>query len=193
MTAAVLNSAGFEQLFLDFRSSARRLEPRSRYYSEPEQEGIAIFNAGRETMERRRQAQTRWGAVVRGATARGARFERVRVVSDPPTDYQRFGMYGSQVNTELGEDMRYLPRDRANELDLPGHDFWVFDSEKVAFLPWTADDRMLEVQLITDPELVAHHERWIDLAWPHATPALDYIAEDPTRIEPPGRVASRST
>ncbi len=188
-----LDASSFQQFFLDFRVSARRLEPRSRYDSPREQERIGVFNAGRETIEQRRHFQTSWGEVVRGATARGARFERVRVVSDPPTDYQRFGMYGSQVNTELGEDIRYLPRDRANELDLPDHDFWVFDSEVLLFLHWTADDRSVGHSAVTDPELVISHERWIDLAWRHATPALDYIAQDPTRIEPPGRVASRST
>ena len=188
-----LDASSFQQFFLDFRISARRLEPRSRYDSPRERERIGVFNAGQETIEQRRRFQTSWGEVVRGATARGARFERVRVVSDPPTDYQRFGMYGSQVNTELGEDIRYLPRDRANELDLPDHDFWVFDSEVLLFLHWTADDRSVGHSAVTDPELVTSHERWIDLAWPHATPALDYIAEDPTRIDPPGQVASRPT
>ena len=42
----------------------------------------------------------------------------------------------------------------------------------------------LDHELVTDPELVARHERWIDLAMAHATPYVEYLAQDPTRELP---------
>jgi hypothetical protein len=81
----------------------------------------------------------------------------------------------------------------ANELDLPDHDFWVFDSTTLLLFRWTADDRWLAPDVITDPELVARHEAWIDLAMARATRYRDYIAEDPTREVPPIRLAGEVT
>jgi hypothetical protein len=58
----------------------------------------------------------------------------VRVVPEPPTEYLRFGLWLAQFNAGAGEDVRYLTRDQANRLDLPAHDFWVLDAERLALL-----------------------------------------------------------
>jgi len=59
----------------------------------------------------------------------GRRFARVRVVSVPLTDYSRFGVFRSQYTNDAGEDIRYLPPDRAT--DLPDYDFCLFDSRNL--------------------------------------------------------------
>jgi hypothetical protein len=56
---------------------------------------------------------------VRAGVSRGVRFERVRVVPDSMTDYQRFLLHQARFNVEYGEDVRYLRRARADALDLP--------------------------------------------------------------------------
>ncbi len=94
-------------------------------------------------------------------------------------------MRGNRGNAEGGEDIRYLLQSRAHELDLPDHDFWVFDSEILVLMRFTGDDRPLPHEVVTDPELVARHEAWIDLAMQHATPYGEYLAQDPTREDPP--------
>lgn len=81
----------------------------------------------------------------------------------------------------------------ANDLDLPDHDFWVFDSTQLVLMRFTADDRSLGHDLVTDPVSIARHEAWIDLAMSHATPWQDYLAEDRTRAEPPIRLRPEVT
>jgi hypothetical protein len=114
-------------------------------------------------------------------------------MDDPLTPYNRFMIWSNAQNQRNGEDIRYLCRSRANELALPDHDFWVFDSARLLLMPFTSDDRLLATQIVTDPELVARHEAWIDLAMAHATRWVDYVAEDPTRTEPPIRLTPEVT
>jgi len=44
----------------------------------------------------------------------------------------------AQHNVAAGEDIRYLDRDRAE--DLPGHDYWLFDSSRLYRLHFDEDD-----------------------------------------------------
>ncbi len=107
---------------------------------------------------------------------------------EPLTPYLRFDLYHCRFNVDAGEDIRYLACDRANELDLPGHDFWLFDHERLALLWFTTDDRLLGAQLVTETTVVRQHERWLDLAEAHATAYRDYLAAAPSRAMPPGGV-----
>ncbi|MEJ7743284.1 MAG: helix-turn-helix transcriptional regulator, partial [Nocardioidaceae bacterium] len=70
---------------------------------------------------------------------------------------------------------------------MPGHDFWLFDDERLALLWFTTDDRLLGAQISTEPAVVRQHTRWLDLAEAHATPYRGYLAADPARAMPPGR------
>ena len=128
-----------------------------------------------------------WFASVRAVTAAGKRRQRVRVVPEPLTDYLRWELRICRDNVAAGEDVRYLRRDQANDLDLPAHDFWVLDSNRLALLFFTADDRLLGAEVLTDPDMVSRHERWIDIAVEHAAPYEQFLAEDPTRADPPAR------
>src|SRR5262249_46981273 len=81
----------------------------------------------------------------------GRRYQRVRIVPEPLTDYLRYALRGTRQTVEAGEDIRYLPQARANELDLPDHDYWLFDDTRLALLHFTADDRPLGATLSTEP------------------------------------------
>lgn len=181
---SVLNREEFAALFHSARSSARHLENRDRYDVPAEREGLRRFLVGDWTEDDERRGRTEWERVVRGVVDRGGRFERVRVVPEHLTDYLRFELFGCRLNVEVGEDVRYLARTDAARLDLPDHDFWVFDASTLVLMRFTADDRPLHHEIVTDPELVARHEGWMDLAMAHATPYQDYLAQDPSRERP---------
>jgi hypothetical protein len=72
-----------------------------------------------------------WLAMVRDAADEGRRFARVRVVSLPLSDYNRWSYVIAQHNIAAGEDIRYLERGEAEAVGLPGHDYWLFDSRQL--------------------------------------------------------------
>jgi hypothetical protein len=180
----LLKGPSFRQLFTSFERTARRLEARDGYDISKEQESFQRFLAGEPDDANEQVDRDPWLSNVRAATATGKQFERVRVVPEPLTDYLRFELRGTRHNADAGEDIRYLDRDQANTLDLPAHDFWVFDSSRLVLMYFTADDRHLGSELVTEPEMVRRHERWLDLAMAHATPYQQYLAADPSREDP---------
>ncbi len=185
--AELITGEAFGQLFRSFRHSARRLETRDRYGDPDEDEALARYLAGNPDDPDYLASRDHWlHGTVGNAVAAGRRFARVRVVPEPLTPYLRFGLYHCQFNVEAGEDIRYLERDRANALDLPDHDFWLFDRERLAMLWFTDDDRLLGAQLVTEPAVVHQHARWLDVATAHATPYRDYLGAAPARARPPG-------
>ena len=185
--ADLITGEVFGQLFRTFLRSARRLETRDRYRDPEEDEAFSRYLAGSPEDPDYVASRDYWlDGTVRAAVDAGRRFARVRVVSEPLTPYLRFGLYHCAFNVDAGEDIRYLARDRANALDLPGHDFWLFDEQRLALLWFTADDRLLGAQINTEQAVVRQHIRWLDLAEAHATRYRDYLAADPTRAMPPG-------
>lgn len=187
--ADLITGEAFGQLFRAFLRSARRLETRDRYRDPEEDEALARYLDGSPENPGYVASRDYWlGGTVRAGLDAGRRFTRVRVVPEPLTPYLRFGLYHCAFNVDAGEDIRYLTRDRANAFELPDHDFWLFDEQRLALLWFTTDDRLLGAQISTEPAVVRQHTRWLDLAEAHATPYRDYLAADPTRAMPPGGV-----
>jgi hypothetical protein len=115
-----------------------------------------------------------WLTMIRSAAAEGRRFTRVRVVSLPLTDYSRFGIFCSQYTNAVGEDIRYLTRDRA--ADLPDYDYWLFDSRKLVRMHFADDRTFLGGEVITDPAVVVQHNYWRDAARHRAVRRDDFAA-----------------
>jgi hypothetical protein len=153
----------FDRLFQEFEYTAFRLETRDRYSAPREAEALRQFVDGEPVDLGWR---TTWLRMVREAVRAGRRFERVRVVSVPLTDYSRFAVFCSGQANAAGEDIRYLQRDEA--AGLPGHDYWLFDSHKLVRMHFDEDDVMLGGEIVTEPaEIVrANHSR--DVAWHRA-------------------------
>ena len=105
-----------------------------------------------------------WLTMIRGATAEGRRFTRVRVVSMPLTDYSRFGVWCAQFTNGAGEDIRYLRRDQADAEKLPNHDYWLFDSRKLVRMHFDDADAFLGGEVVEDPTEVVNHNYWRDAA-----------------------------
>ena len=117
----------FSELIAAASVSAVHLEMRDAYT--PGDQRYIAWLAGRGLPE---PASPEWSALVRTHTARGIRFRRARIVSEPLADYIRFEhALTASVNVAAGEQVRWLPRRQASDLCLPGNDFWVFDGRMV--------------------------------------------------------------
>jgi hypothetical protein len=121
-----------------------------------------------------------WLEMLRGATAAGRRFARVRVVTLPLTDYSRFGVWCAQFTGGAGEDIRYLPRDQA--AGLPGHDYWLFDSRLLVKMLYRDDDSFIGGELVDEPSLIVAHNYWRDAAWHQAVRRDDFAEQHVGRV-----------
>jgi hypothetical protein len=118
-----------------------------------------------------------WLDMLREATAQGRRFARVRVVTLPLTDYSRFGVWCAQFTNGAGEDIRYLPRDKAEAAGLPGYDYWLLDSRVLVRMHFDDRDAFLGGEVIEDAAEIVQHNYWRDAAWHHAVRRDDFAAE----------------
>ncbi|MEU1019265.1 DUF6879 family protein [Streptomyces sp. NPDC005900] len=157
----------FDGMFTSLKYSAWRLETRRRYAFDEQQETYAQFLAeGRVDWD----LNDPWCAERREQTALGKRFERVRILDEPPTVGQRYLLDNARRNAAVGEDIRVLARSKAEELGLPREDFWFFDSRVVALLHHDEADVMTGVELITNPVEVLRYAQAREAAWHHAVP-----------------------
>jgi len=150
------------------------LETRDSYDESYEHEALRRFLVGEPVGPQWMQS---WLDLVREATAQGRRFARVRVVSLPLTDYSRFGVWCAQFTNAAGDDIRYLARARAATINLPDHDYWLFDSRTLLRMHYDDGDRFLHGEIIDDPEVVVQHNYWRDAAWHYAVRRDDFATE----------------
>ncbi|SFP07660.1 hypothetical protein SAMN05421810_101885 [Amycolatopsis arida] len=144
--------ADFEALFDTFTESAWRLECQGVYREPEEAEPLRRFLAG-EPDDLAWYAD--WPEWVRGARASGRTIGRVRVLTEPLTDYLRFELGRlTPPAVDAGEDIRLLAPDEFDALGLPREDFWIFDDAQVAVLHF-GDHGVSGVELITEPGRVA--------------------------------------
>ena len=153
-----------------YQHTAFRLEVRDRYNEPGEAEPLRRFLAGESIGDWYED----WAELQRRWAAEGKRMTRVRVVTEPHTDYIRFGLLLAGLSAAAGEDIRYLPRDQAKDLDLPGYDFWLMDSTRVGILRFSDDDALLGAEIHDDPVLVVRHCYYRDVAWHYAIPYAEY-------------------
>ena len=157
----------FGGMFTKLKHSAWRLETRRRYASDEETDTYRQFTAGEPVTW---DLEDPWCVGRREQSALGKRFERVRILDEPPTPGQRYLLDNARRNTAVGEDIRVLTRSKADELGLPQEDFWIFDSRVVALLHHNDADEMTGVELITNPVEVLRYAQVREAAWHHAVP-----------------------
>jgi hypothetical protein len=170
----LLTDDEFGQIFDSFEHTAFRLEARDRYDEPYENESLRKFLAGEQDDLPWMQE---WLTIVRDAAADGRRFQRVRVVSLPLTDYSRFGVWCAQFTNDAGEDIRYLPRNHPAVQALPNHDYWLFDSHTLVRMHFDDDDRFVGAERIEEPAVIVQHTYWRDAAWHHAVRRDDFATE----------------
>ncbi|MGW0821850.1 DUF6879 family protein [Streptomyces sp. NPDC002845] len=152
-------------LFREFKHTAWRLETRRGYASDRNSPKWQRWLDGEDIAT---EAANAWRENVAEQTAMGKRFERVRIVDEPPTQGQEFLLASAPSNVAAGEDIRNLARTRAQELRLPEYDFWLIDSRIVARFAFDEDDTTLGVYVTEDPAEVLAVCQARDAAWHHA-------------------------
>jgi hypothetical protein len=106
--------------------------------------------------------------------AAGVALRRIKVVSEPLSEYMRYAVDVSGAAVTAGEDIRWLPRRLTSILLLPGNDFFVLDDEIALFNVLDGDDGRAEQQLWAEPEVVAQSRGAFEAAWAVAIPHRDY-------------------
>lgn len=120
-----------------------------------------------------------WVGELRAWRAQGKRMARVRVVTEPLSDDARYLLDVARVNVAAGDEIRYLPRQRAQELELglPDEDYWIFDAKVAAIIHFDEDDRPVGHELIEDPAQIVQRLHWFDAAWHYSVSREEFAAK----------------
>ena len=120
-------------------------------------------------------ASPAWYGLVREHVARGVRFRRARIVSEPVSDYIRFEFEATAgLNVAAGEDVRWLARHAASGLLFPAEDFWVFDGQVVLWNHFAGDDSWVGEERADDLAVAKLCASSFDAAWERGVPHEDY-------------------
>lgn len=101
--------------------------------------------------------------------ARGFPYRRVRVVSEPLSEYQRMAVEIANPDEEL----RWLPRAKVSAVALPGNDCLIRD-DLVIFNLIGGDNQQAGIQLSADIDVIRFCNESFDRAWALGTPNGDY-------------------
>lgn len=116
------------------------------------------------------EAYADWFALVQETVARDVVVRRLRVFNAPASDYIRFEhAVTGELNIAAGEQVRWLPRRKAEGLLLPANELWVFDGTKVRFGFFSPDGDDLGSQIVEDPHVARSCAEAFDSAWSLAT------------------------
>ena len=174
----LISGPAITEYFRDgFQHTAWRWETRRAYGVAAESEALRAFLRGEDVSDPGRP----WLALMRDLTAARKTVGRVRLVDDPPTDYQRFLLADVLDSVEAGEDIRYLQRTEAQRHGLPEYDFWLFDSRTIGIFAFDGD-RSLGMALSEDPAEVLKGCQIRDAALHFAIPAREFTAQVPSSV-----------
>lgn len=165
MTRRELNPDELGALFPAVRRACWRWECQPQYTANAEE--VEAWLAG-EPLEP--DEDSVWFTSIRELATKGIPVERVRVIDNPRTIHQQWIATTTDSNVAAGEDIRWLPRARARELDMPTYDFYVFDEDRVAIMRFDVDGDLTGIELDDDPDVVATHLDYRARVWPIATP-----------------------
>jgi len=155
-----------------FKRSAFRLETRDSYTLSYERAELERFLAGKPTPPPEVNWWRPWLEQIAAQTAAGKRISRVRILAEPPSDYQRWELWAAPWHAEAGEQISYINQSRALELRLPvADDWWLLDDEQLIVMRFTGTGEIDGKTLITDPARVGEMCLWRDLAVRNAIPA----------------------
>jgi hypothetical protein len=154
-----------EELIFKQPGEVRKLELRD-HYEIDRKLFDAWRNDDREFLEQRRLANQ---ADIGGLKEQGINYRRVRVISEPLSEYQRMAV--EIANT--GEQLRWLPRPEAAAIVLPVNDCLIRD-DVVVFNLLGGDNQSVGMQMSTDPEVVKLCVESFERAWSIGRPNGTY-------------------
>lgn len=118
-----------------------------------------------------------WTEYVQELRRRSVRFERVRRLTEPLTEYLHMQLDFTYMNIDAGEDVRWVAPSVATDVGMPDHDFYVIDDAMVAVLDFDGAGRFAGARSNGAAEVVAHHVAWRDLIWPRAVPHARHLTD----------------
>jgi len=161
----------FEELLSTCTRTALKLELRDVYMTDDP--GYLAWLSG--DVDGAVASYANWTRTARAAVSRGVSMRRVRVVSMPVTQYISFEhAITNQVNISAGEVVRWLPRQYASSILLPGNDVWVFDDRVVQFYHFSGDGAYLGDGVTEAPVVVRQCANAFLTAWEHAIDHYDF-------------------
>ncbi|MFJ9886599.1 DUF6879 family protein [Streptomyces sp. NPDC091287] len=165
------NVPDFTALLRSAERSAVHLEMRDSYMADP------LFDAWREGRDVELPEEYRqWQELVGETTARGVTLRRVRIVSEPVTDYIRWEhSLTARHNIAAGEIVRWLPRRLSSDLALPGNDLWSIDDERVLFHWFTGDGEWAGHEVNEDHATVKMVVASVEALWDRAIPHEEFV------------------
>jgi hypothetical protein len=167
----------FNRLLATFGRSAFRLETRAGYVLGYERADLDLFLAGSPVPPPELDWWRPWLEQIARLTREGKSVCRIRVLAEPPSDYQRWELWAAPWHARAGEQISYMPRSRAEQIGLPlDHDWWLLDDERLIITRYTSAGEIDYKELDTTPGIVARYREWRDLAVRNATTAEEIAA-----------------
>lgn len=161
----MLSREEFQELFNGDWTFAWRWECQGVYREPQEQEPLRRFLTGVADD----LSWYGWPDRVRAWVAAGRRIGRVRMLTEPLTDYLRFLLRLTPPAVAAGEDIRFIRQARATELAAPRDDYWLFDDTTVVAMSF-GERGVAGAELITDPANVRTYVQWRETVTAEAAP-----------------------
>ena len=154
----------------NFKESAFRLERCPSYNMPEEAEMLAAFKRGEKVQLPENHP---WPPLVKRQCSAGKVMQRARVVSRPPTEYERFELSLYPHSIEAGEQICVYERGFIPEIFRYEVDFWLFDNHTVYILNYDAEGHFLGTEPAYD---MVTYRRIRDLALERSIPLADFTA-----------------
>ncbi|MFI5620670.1 DUF6879 family protein [Streptomyces sp. NPDC051567] len=170
----LITSAERDGLFERFERDAFHLELRDDYGSPVEDTPYARWQRGEPDDFAWLDP---WMTLMKRVRSEGRTVRRVRVVTEPHSQYVGWEHSLTSLNVAAGEDIRWLPRHRLPAgLTFPsgGNDWWLYDDRLLAVGHFDAAGRVLGSQVVEDPQTVAECVLVRDRLWGLAVPHAEY-------------------
>jgi hypothetical protein len=166
-----LDGDEWRKFFDGFEREAFRFETQPKYTMPNEAASLEKFLRGE---PKPMDHNSRWHERVRAYVDSGKWIGRVRVISQPLTDYQRYQLaWGIPGNVAAGEDIRILDV-TDQDFDLPiGQDWWMFDESRAVHLNFRPDGTQINREVIDGD--IDSYRRWKRIAFEAAIPFAEYV------------------
>lgn len=170
MSTSWIDAKHFGELFPTIERSSWRWECQGHYAVD--EVALGQWRAG--TATRGDADDLAWRDYIHRLGRRGIPFERVRMLTDPLTEYLRWMLDTTDWNIESGEDIRWMEQATAAKLGMPSYDFYIFDDNRVAIFRFDEAKVLLGVHVVDDADVVEQHQAWRAAAWARAIPHVEY-------------------
>jgi hypothetical protein len=158
----------------NFQRSAFRLETLPEYWVDQEAEWFAEWQRSGTVPELTPENDS-WCKLLHETRSSGRRMQRVRLVSSPLTDYERFELATFRDSVAAGEEIRVCQRESWKDIETNNGnpaDFWLFDEQTTIMLNYDPEGRFQG----TEEGVSSFCIRQRDLALEYSIPLADFLA-----------------